>query len=274
MSTLSARQTILLVALFVATSVTFIALDNRRALDPLRTGVQELIVPVTDLIGSIDDRTGSQTQLEQDYAALQAKYDKLLADYTQLMVNASEVEELRAILKLQTDKPNLIFVPARVLWSDPTHTQKFVTIDKGSADGITTGMAVTDPNFYVGLVTEVYEHQARVTFAIDATQSIGAQLLSSEGVGIAWGMWQRGGRMELRHVERAVAPLEGEYVVTACATEAATAQVPCGLPIGIVSGPAVIDNQGDTQTIPILPGANFDDLTVVAVIIADTNEGS
>jgi cell shape-determining protein MreC len=130
---------------------------------------------------------------------------------------------------------------------------------------------VTDPNFFVGLVTEVYEHSARVTFAIDATQSIGAQLLNSGEVGIAWGMWQRGGRMELRHVERPVQAQEGEYVVTSCATEASTAQVPCGLIIGIVAGPSTVDNQGDTQTIPILPGAKFDELSVVAVIIADTN---
>jgi hypothetical protein len=36
-----------------------------------------------------------------------------------------------------------------------------------------------------------------------------------------------------------------------------------------VNGEPVLDNQGDTQTIPVLPAADFDDLTVVAVIVAD-----
>lgn len=274
MSTLSARQTILLLALFVVTSIGFLVLDNRQALDPLRNGVHALIVPVADLFDGIDDSNTNQTGTEQELAELQAKYDKLFSDYTQLLVNAQEVEQLRDLLKLQTDKPELTFVPARVLYRDPTNTQKFIIIDKGSADGIMKGMAVTDPNYYVGLVTEVDEHSARVVFAIDATQSVGAQLLNSNGVGIAWGAWQTGGRIELRHVDQGIDPEDGEWVVTACATEARTAQVPCGLPIGIVAGPARVNNQEDTKTIEILPAAKFEELKVVAVIIASTNDGA
>jgi rod shape-determining protein MreC len=269
-STLSARQTILLVVLFVVTSLGFIALDNREALDPLKTGVHDLIVPVTDQLTGIGDGSpGDQTAIQQQLDELQAKYDELQAQYAQLMVNAREVEKLRELLGLQQSQPNLTFLPARVLYPDPTNTQKFVIIDKGSADGVRTGMAVTDPNFYVGLVTEVDEHSARVMLAIDATQSVGAQLMNTNGVGIAYGMWQRAGRMEIRHVPRSIETQDGEYVITACATEARTAGVPCGLIIGIVNGEPVLDNQGDTQTIPVLPAADFDDLTVVAVIVAD-----
>jgi rod shape-determining protein MreC len=182
------------------------------------------------------------------------------------------LEQLQELLNLQQSKPNLTIVPARVLYPDPTNTQKFVIIDKGSNDGIKEGMAVTDPNFFIGLVTEVDPTQSRVMLAIDATQSIGAELMSSHGVGIAYGMWQRAGRMEIRHVPRTVEVQEGEYVITACATEARTAGVPCGLVIGLVSGEPVMDNQADTQTIQIMPAANFDDLTVVAVIVADSND--
>jgi len=273
-STLSARQTILLVAIFVVTSVTFIALDNRQALDPVKTGVQDLIVPVTDFMNDLTDDSGDETALQAKYDDLEAKYAKIQADYAQLLVNAREVEQLREMLDLQTSQPNLTYVSARVLYPDPTNTQKFIIIDKGSVDGIELGMPVLDPNFYVGLVTEVDEHQARVTLAIDATQSVGAELLSSGGVGIAWGMWQQGGRIEMRHVPRSVEVVEGEYVVTACASEARTANVPCGLVIGIVNGPPVLDNQADTQTIPVRTAGDFDKLSVVAVITADTNDGT
>jgi rod shape-determining protein MreC len=262
----------MLVVVFVITSVGFIALDNRQALDPLKTGVYDLVAPATDLLTGVNADTGDQTQLEQEYAELQAKYDKLQADYVQLLANARELEQLQELLNLQQSKPNLTIVPARVLYPDPTNTQKFVIIDKGSNDGIKEGMAVTDPNFFIGLVTEVDPTQSRVMLAIDATQSIGAELMSSHGVGIAYGMWQRAGRMEIRHVPRTVEVQEGEYVITACATEARTAGVPCGLVIGLVSGEPVMDNQADTQTIQIMPAANFDDLTVVAVIVADSND--
>ena len=272
MSIISARQTIVLVVLFVVASASFIALDNRQALDPLKTSVQDLIVPVTDRLSEIGDRSpANESDLEQQLVVLQAKYDQLLAEYSQLMVNAREVEKLRELLNLQQSQPNLTFVPARVLYPDPLNLQKFVIIDKGSADGIREGMAVTDPNFFVGLVSEVDEHQARVMLAIDATQSVGAQMMNTNGVGIAYGMWQRAGRMEIRHVPRSVETQDGEYVITACATEARTAGVPCGLIIGIVAGEPVLDNQGDTQTIPILPAADFDNLTVVAVIVSDSS---
>jgi rod shape-determining protein MreC len=271
-SAISARQTIMLVAVFVITSIAFIALDNRQALDPLKTGVRDLVVPVTDLLSGVGDGSGNQTALQQDYDDLKAKYDKLQADYALLLVNAREADQLRELLNLQQSQPNLSIVPARVLYPDPTSTQKLIIIDKGSNDGIKPGMAVTNPNFFIGLVTEVDPEQSRVMLAIDATQSIGAELMNSHGVGIAYGMWQRAGRMEIRHVPRTVETQEGEYVTTACATEARTAGVPCGLVIGIVSGPPVLDNQGDTQTIPVMPAANFDDLSVVAVIVADGND--
>lgn len=273
MSTLSARQTILLVGLFVATSIAFIALDNRNALDPLRTGLSSLMVPVADLVNGIGDGSGDESDLQKKYDDLQTKYDQLQAEYAKLLVNAREVDQLRKMLDLEKSQPNLTYVSARVLYpADPTNTLKFVIIDKGSADGIKEGMAVTDPTYFVGLVTKVEEHQSRVMLAIDTSQSVGAELLSSRGIGIAWGMWQKSGRIEVRHVPRSVTPQQGEVVTTACASEASTALVPCGLIIGIVNGDPIIDNQGDTQTIPVLPAADFNNLSVVAVVISVSSD--
>ena len=274
MSTLSARQTILLLLIFVVTSIGFIALDNRQALDPVKTGIHDLIVPVTDLFNDVSDSSGDESELQKQYDELQAKYNALTAEYTQLLANAREIEQLREMLNLETSQPNLTFVPARVSYLDPTNLQKFIIIDKGSADGIKMGMAVTDPNFYVGLVVEVDEHSSRVALVIDATQSVGAELLTSGGVGIAWGTWQKGGRIELRHVPRSIKAVVGEYVVTACATEAQTPNVPCNLVIGIVNGPAEQDNQSDTQVIPVRPAVDFDNLSVVAVIVANAGDGT
>jgi len=150
--------------------------------------MHSVIVPVTEAFNSVGSGSGNTTDLQKQYDDLQAKYDKLQADYAQLLVNAREVDQLRKMLDLEKSQPNLTYVSARVLYPDPTDTLKFVIIDKGSADGIKEGMAVTDPNYYVGLVTKVEEHSARVMLAIDSSQSVGAELLTSHGVGIAWGM--------------------------------------------------------------------------------------
>jgi len=273
-TTLSVRQTIWLVVIFIVTSVGLIVIDNRQGVNPVRSGISELLLPVARLMNGVTDESDDETALQLKYDMLQSDYDQLLAQYTQLMVNAREIDELREMLNLRTTQPGLKFVPARVTYLDPTNLQKFVIIDRGLVDGIKVGMAVTDPNFYVGLVVAVDENSAKVALAIDATQSVGAELLTSGGVGIGWGMWQKGGRIELRHVPRSVSVVEGEYVVTACAKEASTANVPCGLVIGKVSGPAVQDNQSDTQYVPVTPAVDFDNLTLVAVIVAVSNEES
>ncbi len=264
----------LLVALFIATSVAFIALDNRHALDPVRNSVHGLLIPVTQILKSNDATPADPTTLQAKYDALQKKFDTLQADNAQLQLVAQEVNQLRALLNLQQQQPKLKYVSASVLYPVPsTAGGKFVIIDKGSADGIEEGMAVTDPNYYVGLVTKVEEHQSKVALAIDDSQSVGAQFLKSGDVGIAWGMWIHGGRMELRHVDRAANIDKTDVIVTAKKSEARTAKVPGGLIIGTVGGPPVVDNQGDTETIPMNPAADLDHLTVVAVIISDGSGG-
>ena len=273
MPTLTARQIVLLVALFLVTSFTFIALDNGNALDPVRNGVQGLVVPVTQIFKSdADGNSGDPASLQAKYENLRKKYATLQAQNAQLTILAQEVNQLRALLNLKQQQPNLKIVSATVLYPDPAGG-KAVIIDRGSADGVEEGMAVTDPNYFVGLVTKVEAHQSRVVLAIDDSQSVGAQLQKTGDVGIAWGMWGQGGRMELRHVDRAANVDENDLVVTAIKSEARTSKVPGGLIIGQVGGPPVTDNQGDTETIPIIPAADFDHLTVVAVIISDGSGG-
>lgn len=269
MSTLSARKSLLLIMLFVATSFGLIALDRRNAINPVRNGLHGLIVPVTQIFKRADATPGDPASLQARYDRMKAQYDALQADYVRLQMVAREVDQLRGLLKLQQTQPNLTFVSARVLYPDPTNSGKFVIIDKGANDGIKRGMAVTDPNFFVGIVTEVEDTKAKVTFAIDGTFTVGAELRNGQAVGIAVGMWQSGGRMELRHVTLSSKVAADDVIVTACASEARTAQIPCGLIIGKVGGPAQVNNQSDSQTVPILPVTDFDHLSVVAVIVSD-----
>jgi cell shape-determining protein MreC len=136
-------------------------------------------------------------------------------------------------------------------------------------DGVRKGMVVTVPTYFVGYVTEVEDHTAQVVLAIDSTVTIGAELESSKATGVVQGLWQQGGRMELRYVDRTVEPKPDELVLTTCNPDVRTANVTCGLIIGKISGLPMRDNQGDSQTVEMLPAADFDNLTLVAVILSD-----
>lgn len=44
--------------------------------------------------------------------------------------------------------------------------------------------------------------------------------------------------------------------------------VPGGIIIGVANGDPVLDNQGDSQTINVLPASDFENLEVVSVVVA------
>ena len=266
MTTLSLRQTLILVVLFVGTSVSFITLDNRAALDPVKSGLQSLILPVTEAVNGVGDGGGDDGD---ELAQLKAQRDALLAENALLKSVATEVDQLRAQNGFKERNPDWQPLTADVLVSDPTNLQKFITIDKGSKDGVKVGMAVVNPSFYVGQITEVWEDSARVSLIIDGTQQVGARLLDAQADGVVYGMWQQGGRLEMRHVSRDVAPKEGDVVITSPGGRTQTAGVPGDIRIGVVLGEPTRDPQTDTLTIPIYPDTNFDDLDVVTVILAD-----
>jgi rod shape-determining protein MreC len=270
-STLSARQTVMLVVLFVISSFTFITLDNNSTLDPLKSGLHDSLVPVTDAFDRIGGGGESDSDLARELEQVKAERDALLAENANLKVENAEVQQLRELLDVKEDHPEWQLLSARVENTDPANQQKFIIINKGSKDGVQIGMAVTDPNIFVGQVVLVEEHQSRVMLAIDMSYKVGAQLQDSGADGVAYGMWQKQGRMELRHVDRDAKPKDQEWVVTADSStdssDVKTAKVPGGLIIGKVDGEPTLDNQTDSLTLKILPVAHFDNLKVVAVIM-------
>jgi rod shape-determining protein MreC len=270
LSTIGIRQTILLVILFIVVAVGLIALDNSSALDPLRSGLRGVVDPAVSGIDRVTDRSGNQTPLEVQLAQVTKERDEALAENAVLKSQMDKVAKLQDVLGVQDANPEWSLVTANVINPDPTGLQKLVTIDKGKADGIDVGMAVVDPNYLVGYITEVEEHSARVTLVIDNSFSVGAKLQDHpKGVGIAYGMWQSGGRVEMRYVDRDITPNKDEAVVTSDDSDSQTSQIPPALIIGKVTGESSIDNQGDSQTIQILPAADFDNLSIVAVITGD-----
>lgn len=273
MGSVGPRQTMLLVLLFVVASVSFILLDNQTALNPLKTGLRNLVTPVTDFVNQRTTASpASEGEWEAKYNDLEAQYAELEAEHQRALIVADQVESLQAMLNLQQTSPDVTLLPARVISVDPTGASKIIVIDRGSLDGVTVGMAVTDPNYYVGVVTTVEDHSAQVLLAIDSTHTVGAELNGSRETGVVYGLWQQGGRLEIQYVSRTIEIAPEETVVTTCSPDIRTANMPCGLIIGKVGAEPQISDQGDVQTIQVIPAADFDNLEVVAVITSSGQE--
>lgn len=269
MNTVPVRRTMTLVLLFVAVSVGFILLDNRQALEPLRTVLDDMVRPVAEFAEGVADGPENTTELEQQLAETQAERDQLRKENAELKAYRDEVTILRQQQRVQEDFPEYALVSARVIASDPSGRQLFIIINKGSADGLREGMAVVNPNSYVGQLTEVSEHQARVTLIIDNSMQVGAKLVDTRADGVVYGQWLSGKRLEMRHVDPDAKPQVGEMVVTSDQTMSQTRGVPPNIPIGEVGATPEVDPRSAQLVIQVYPYTNFDDLELVWVMVPD-----
>ncbi len=268
MTTISLRRVLGLILVFAVICGGLIALDRRSALEPVRSGLNEIVSPVSAAFYNVLDDSGSESDLEQELAEAIDERDALRAENSQLKADTVELEQLRQMLEVEQRNPSLDLTKANVISQDPSGNQKFILIDVGSDDGIREGMAIVSPYYYLGQVTEVSPETSRVTLIIDASQSVGAILEDSRGAGIVKGQFQTGGYLTLLHVETGNAPVEGEWVVTSDSAETQTRQVPPNIRIGKVFGEPRVNEQTATMEIDVRPGvANINDLTVVYVAV-------
>lgn len=272
MTTLSLRQTVTLIAIFVAISVSLIVLDRREALDPLREGMASVVTPISRAFASIANGPNYESELELELERVQAELDAARAENANLVAQIAEFEILDEENRVETARPELEYLAANVLNRDPTGTQYFLVINRGADDGVEMGMAVTDPDFYVGQVVEVYDTTAKVMFIGDTSASVGAQLLESRADGIVLGRWQAGGRLVMENVDRDAEPEEGEYVVTSESAVTETRGVPANLIIGtILDVPEGASGTSDL-TLEVRPAVEFDELDTVWVVMPNVED--
>src|SRR3712207_6240520 len=114
MTTLTTRQTFVLVVLFVVTSLAFIQLDNRRALEQIKEALYTVVSPAVTAFGRVARGTDEGSALlERELAAVKAERDQLAAENAQLKADVREVEQLRLQAKLQQDRPTWKMLQAR-----------------------------------------------------------------------------------------------------------------------------------------------------------------
>lgn len=267
MNTLSLRQTATLVAVFVIASVGLVLLDRGDALEPAREGLSSVLTPVSRGFAAIARGPGHEGDVETRLREAEAERDAALAENANLYARLAESGLAEEEARMEASRPELSYVATRVLGRDPTNAQQFIVIDQGTDDGVEIGMAVTDPDFFVGQVVEVQAETAKVMLITDTSASVGAQIMESRADGIVTGQWQTGGRLLMEHVAAEPPPAEGDYVVTSQSNITGTRGVPPDLLIGAVVGDPQPGDRTDDVALVVQPGADFDELDTVWVVM-------
>lgn len=233
--------------------------------------LQEAVTTVTRPIGNFFSGLAHLPSLADENQRLK---DDLAASKAQNETTAFVQQQYKDLLDLlglqQSLDPKA--VPAVVIANGVSNFEWTVTIDKGSADGITANMPVVAGTalspLLVGIVVATTEHSADVQLMLDRSWSAAAVLGSSREAGEVRGQGDADLRMSL------VTPgteITGNEAVFTLAYQASgrPGLYPTGLLIGQVSRTVPSDNSIE-EFVDVRPAVDFATLQFVLVLQTST----
>ncbi|MFT4084429.1 MAG: rod shape-determining protein MreC [Nocardioides sp.] len=264
------KSTVLALVLACATLFT---LDQTSALDPARNAFGDLLSPAESAVStlarpltSIPDWFDSRDKLRAELATEKAKNADLRAQLRSDQVTKAEVAQLHGLVdSAQSFGRDL--VPARVIAYGPAQSfSRTVTLNTGSAAGLSADMTVIDDDGLVGRILRVSRHTATVLLLVDDDSVVGGRVGSSGEVGMVSGTGQiaHDATLDLDLVDQTAAPLKGESVLSW--GEGTTTPYVGGIPIGKVTG-VYASLQDSSRTVRIKPYVDFGSLDVVGVVV-------
>lgn len=270
------NSTMLLVLLLVISLVLVVVYAREGEEGPLHTiqdSTSALSSPLSSIGAASSSLAASATASLEDLTAdgqtmnqLQESNSTLSQMVVELEEYRQEANRLESLIGLH-DAYGFTSVAARVTGYSSDSYNRIITIDVGSASGVTEGLPVMGTTGVVGQVISVSTYSSQVRLLNDAQSGVAVMLQSSRSEGILSGSVE--GVLYLEGVVEGVEVTEGEAVITSGLGGGYFR----GLVIGTVS--KVEQRQGDaTRTIVITPNASFDNISEVLVVLGMSNNGA
>lgn len=202
-------------------------------------------------VTSIRDLSGENARLRTENAELRER----LSEGAELR---QQNEALRKQLSFGEAAPKAL-IPAEVIGYQPDNFRQFLTIGRGSRDGLKEGMAVIAEGSLVGKLTEVTATTAKVFLVTDPNFKVNGLDQETRATGTVRGQIGSGLIMEKIAQSDVIKP--GDTVITS--------GLGGELPKGIIIGRIESINQHDNavfQTARIVSGLKFSRLELVFVV--------
>ena len=173
---------------------------------------------------------------------------------------AARTRQLQALMGLKASTP-LPTIAAEVIAGNPNPGVLTVTVDRGSADGVQTDMAVISAAGIVGrVIGRPATHAARVQLLIDPVAAAGALIERSRVGGMVVGV-DSDPALQLQLVSNMADVVAGDAVVTS----GADGVYPRGFPIGTVEKSE--RGNGLYRQIAVRPAVDFASLEEVLIVL-------
>lgn len=272
-----ARPTLLIV--FVALSLVMLTMYFRESDDGLLHGARRVTLEVTSpfaragtiitspmrSIGSFFEGIGASRERVQ---ALEAQNQELRARLAELEEARQENERLRALVDFAEER-KFAKLGAEVIRRPVSIWEGVIVIDRGSSDGIESGMPVIAAQGLVGQVADVSAHSSSVRLVTDQMSGVAAIVQSSRTPGVVRGSVD--GSLSLDFVDRAMLPVEGDVVITS----GIGGVYPSGIVVGDVV--SVDDRHGELypriKVASRVPIGAIEEVFVLVGTITDTDTG-
>jgi len=152
------------------------------------------------------------------------------------------------------------FISAKVVANTVHRNTNYLTINKGSADGVEFGMAVISPLGIVGKVKTTSKHFSVVTSILHIDVYVSVVIKSNGYFGTAHWDGRDPDRIKLEHIPRHITPEKGDTIVTS----GYNAVYPEGLMVGIIE--AVEQDEALNYDLTVKLSQDFRKLSYVEVI--------
>jgi rod shape-determining protein MreC len=235
----------------------------QRAVFTLLSPLQRSMSAVVGLAEGLWDGYGVHRRTFEENRRLHEQVrqlEVLLQERSQL---ARESERLRELLELRDVLP-LDTVVAEVVSRDGVPWFRSLTVDKGSADGISLNAPVLSSTGVVGRVIALGPSAARVQVLLDRDAGVGVVVERTRVAGVVSGQVLQPesgvGDLVLKYVPERADVVTGDVVVTSGFDRI----YPRGLTVGRVS--SVEPGSGLLKDIRVQPSARFDRLEEVLVV--------
>jgi rod shape-determining protein MreC len=269
------------VVALIVLALLLMILDQAGMLGSLRGRAATLLSPALQGLSRVGESVGGVGQGLSDIQQLRDRVQALEEENGQLkaqIIAAEPLEQENARLREQLgiqQQSEWKLLGADVSTHTPDEGRRVLLLAAGAEQGVKPGMAViardgSSPAALVGVVEQVGPRASSVLLITDFASSVSA-LVYHDGdtaAGIVEGRWQRGSRLWLGQVDRAMPLAPGDVVVTAgltaqLDTDLPRAAIPKGVPIGTVERAQA---DGHSQTAELRPFVDPDRIRYAWVI--------
>lgn len=209
------------------------------------------------------DYFNNKKKLVKSVGDLSYKNNILEQKVNSLMSLEAENNRLRKLLELKERYPSFNTIAATIIAKDGGNYSRFITIDKGSQNGIKVNQAVISNEGLVGLVFEVGYNWAKIQTILDTSTSVGCRIVRTGDISITEGDISliNSGLLKLLYISKQFTISEGDIIETSGLGEI----YPRGIVIGRIKEIKISQN-ANTQFATIIPSVNFSNIYEVLVI--------